>query len=82
MLSSACLDVALQMEDALAPSVPLVVGVAVYCAIASRIVKIKDDFREMGVPFARAQFQEFLGALLETDNTVVEAADTVSHARD
>ena len=30
----------------------------------------------------RAQFQEFLGALLETDNTVVEAADTVSHARD
>ena len=29
-----------------------------------------------------AQFQEFLGALLETDNTVIEAADTVSHARE
>lgn len=29
-----------------------------------------------------AQFQQFLDALLETDNTVIEAADTVIHARD
>lgn len=30
----------------------------------------------------RAQLQAFLSALLETDNTVVEAADAVSHALD